>query len=128
MCDRYLAQIAIDRTVAPRQFVYLLTLNTHLPLSPSHIPLDLQRLCEMEHTGPFACQLLSQQGALLADVATYLVNGKGQPFVVIVGDHSPPFNRKAERASFDQQKVPLYLLSPVAGLSTGATAQAISSL
>jgi hypothetical protein len=113
VCDDYMVALATKQADQPKQFVYLLTLNTHLPLVPSPIPQDLLHLCATASVGDSACQLISQLGTLLRAVATSMQGVKQPPFVAVVGDHAPPFNAIVDRSSFNQKNVPLYLLTPL---------------
>lgn len=111
-CDEYLIDKAVKQADQPKQFTYVLTLNTHLPLVSKSIPMDLLKLCRDTSTSESACQLNAQLGAVLSQVSISLAN-VAQPFLVaVVGDHAPPFNVIADRLSFSSNNVPLYLLTP----------------
>jgi hypothetical protein len=65
ICDKDLIIRAVNIAGQPKQFVYLLTLNSHLTLLPTEIPLYLQVLCKQESAGTQACQLIAQLGNVL---------------------------------------------------------------
>ena len=113
VCDNYLIAKATNQVDRSKQFVYLLTLGTHLPLMDSPISSDLQKLCTQAEIDTSACQLVSQLGSVLSSLANSLEGVQTPPFVAVVGDHAPPFQAKADRMSFDQRNVPLYLLEPM---------------
>lgn len=113
ICDDTVLATAMRLADRPAQFVYALTLDTHLPLPPDHpLPQDLAALCERTGTPDVACQMVAQLGAVLDDAAVRLAGMARPPLVVIVGDHSPPFAVSATRAAFDATVVPLYTLTP----------------
>jgi hypothetical protein len=96
------------------QFVYWLTLNSHLPVHPDARG---RRLGCDDTGGPFGDQaicrlaeLWTQVFARIADVVT--APGLPPTEILIVGDHAPPFWGHAERAHFAPGEVPWILLQP----------------
>lgn len=113
VCDEALSTLAIqDLRTNTSTFVYLLTLNTHLPLTTGPIPNDLAALCENRKVPTGSCQLLAQHGRLLRSIADQIVTLKHPVLVAIVGDHAPPFSLRADRAQFSHQHVPRFILTP----------------
>lgn len=114
VCDSAVLQQALTLVDAPRQFVYALTLDTHLPLAdrgPS-APLALLRHCQSEQLPATACELVARFGHLLNEVELGLSALRQPPLVVLVGDHAPPFISVDSRNAFDASKVPLFVLRP----------------
>jgi hypothetical protein len=66
VCDEALLQESSRLLVQPRQFVYTLTLNTHLPLDTVIVPLDWQVACERTNATVAVCELLVAQSKLLS--------------------------------------------------------------
>ena len=112
ICDHGLIAAALRRAARPSQFVYALTINTHLPL-PSHpVSRELKELCRHHAVPDPACELLQAQGDLLADLAGQMAQSpEVVRQVVVVGDHSPPFSDASNRAVFSPSQVPIWVLS-----------------
>jgi hypothetical protein len=98
----------------PRSFVYALTLNTHLPLAPIPISPDLEPLCQAAQTGDEVCMLLEQLAVLLRSIPRTLLEQASRPYVVLVGDHPPPFASLHARSQFASGLVPIFVLTPKA--------------
>jgi hypothetical protein len=113
VCDDAVLDAAVRLVDQPSRFVYALTLDTHLPMSPGHeVPADLAALCVKTRTNDVACQMVAQLGTVLDVTAAKVSSLVRPPLVVIVGDHSPPFAVSESRQAFDQTQVPLYVLTP----------------
>jgi hypothetical protein len=113
VCDMELLQLSARRVKAQRQFVYTLTLNTHLPIDPVEVPVAWQALCDREHVLRDVCELTAAQSRVLATVADLARNlPSPRPLVVVIGDHAPPFLDRRARAAFDQSTVPALILRP----------------
>ena len=113
VCDDALtAQAVSDLRGASHRFTYLLTLNTHLPLTPGPIPADLAALCESAKVPSGSCQLLAQHGRFLRSLADQVATLDRPPLVAVVGDHAPPFFAREDRAQFDARHVPRFVLTP----------------
>jgi hypothetical protein len=110
-CDVAVMDRAIRFLEKPRSFAYVLTLNTHLPISPVPIPEDLRQICGERAAGA-DCELVAAHGALLDALSQRLQRVPAGTLVLIVGDHAPPFSLLSERQSFDPNHVPALLLSP----------------
>lgn len=106
ICDHDLIAAALQRVAERKQFVYALTINTHLPLPEREVGAGLSTLCQRNSLPDASCQFLQEQGKLLADLASQLVSASCQiNQVVVVGDHSPPFSNFRDRRVFDAKKV-----------------------
>jgi hypothetical protein len=97
----------------PKQFVYLLTLDTHLPLKKIIVPNSFLNLCRMESVDISSCQMVYSLGEVLKSISIELQEAKTPFFIEIVGDHSPPFLNEQSRLSFNQKMVPIYILKPL---------------
>jgi hypothetical protein len=115
VCDTFLVDEALRLADSPSSYVYLLTLNTHLPLTYGELPRAIQDICEKEAIAEGACQMIGQQGMLLRHISTRLAASAATPFVRIVGDHAPPFASLENRKQFDQTLVPEFILVPRSG-------------
>jgi len=112
VCDTNMVDEAMRALRTPRRFVYLLTLNTHMPLLPVDLPVDLTTLCASEHLGDSVCQLTGQLGIVLARLRAGLGLLPDPPLVVIVGDHAPPFVVREDRDQYLPRAVPRFMLVP----------------
>lgn len=113
-CDEVMLKQATCLADAPARFVYVLTLDTHLPLPPrpAALPPALSAICAAEGTDANACQMVGKLGRLLGGLEINLTAMKSKPWVAIVGDHSPPFLSRSARSAFSPSQVPLYILEP----------------
>ena len=115
VCDSAGIEQAGRQAQAPRRFVYALTLDTHLPLElrvAVPVPADLRAACVASSTPEQACQLVGKLGDLMARLESALAASEATPFVVIVGDHMPPFGESANREAFAEHRVPMFVLTP----------------
>lgn len=114
ICDHEVLRTAIAAVQQPKSLAYVVTLDTHLPLSNRSETLapELAALCAQADVGDASCALADQLGAFLRGMATQLEGSASTPFVAVVGDHAPPFIRAADRQSFLAQETPYILLEP----------------
>jgi phosphoglycerol transferase MdoB-like AlkP superfamily enzyme len=112
ICDGYMLEQALQMLREPNRFVYLLTLNTHLPLTIVNLPSELKALCREQQVSESVCQLTGQLGAFLAQTRAGLEKLQQAPLVVVVGDHSPPFLVQDDRRQFMATRVPRFILVP----------------
>ncbi|WP_157597994.1 MULTISPECIES: hypothetical protein [unclassified Rhizobacter] len=111
-CDADLVRQAGIELQQPRRLVYLLTLNSHLPLALGPIPPDNQSRCDNARAGRDVCQLLTTHRALLSELRNMLQRLDNAPAVVVVGDHAPPFVDTEGRNQYAADRVPMLLLLP----------------
>jgi hypothetical protein len=113
VCDDALVTFAVnDLRGTTHQFVYLLTLNTHLPLTPGRVPSDLATVCEERKIPQGSCQLVAQHGQFLRSLADRIATLEQPTLVAIVGDHAPPFAVRHDREQFLPHQVPRIILTP----------------
>ncbi|WP_431288679.1 hypothetical protein [Roseateles chitinivorans] len=115
VCDSPLIDHAVAAADIPGQFVYALTLDTHLPLPAddlSNRPADLGAICARDAIPDAACDLIWRTGRVLKVVADRIAEMKTPAQVAVMGDHSPPFRNREAREAFDPAQVPLFLLAP----------------
>jgi hypothetical protein len=112
LCDEQLIKNAVDQAIIAKQFVYLLTLNTHVPLTSQRLPSDLTSLCEQWEQNHQACEMVSALGAVLQNLRVALKPAMPRPLVIIVGDHSPQFAKEVERNTFNNHEVLAFVLNP----------------
>lgn len=112
VCDHDVVASALELAAKGGQFVYALTINTHLPLPDAPISASAQAVCARHGIQESICQVLDEQAKLLRDLGNQVAAIRtGVRMVVVVGDHSPPFNSGADRAAFDTKHVPIWVLS-----------------
>jgi hypothetical protein len=129
-CDTAVPAIVLARLkrATKPQFVYWMTLNTHLPvLADSSLKSDWCDRFEVDwSTGNAqACRLFVLHHEL-ADAIDALAMDPHLPPTdfVVVGDHMPPFLDRGARGMFDNARVPwLYLRSRDPGAKTSPSAK-----
>jgi hypothetical protein len=101
------------RTSGPR-FIYWLTLNTHIPVSPGEARIDFG--CAGDEHGfgvPRVCRMAELWHDLFASVAKLALDPAIAPAeILIVGDHAPPLWSKRGRGQFVPGEVAWYRLTP----------------
>lgn len=115
VCDSEVLVQAVKQAQVPGRFVYALTLDTHLPLDPRRagaLPSALRSACAASATPEQACHLVSKLGQLLARLESTLAVSEATPFLVIVGDHMPPFGEVSNREAFSANRVPMFVMTP----------------
>jgi hypothetical protein len=115
-CDRDIPDLIGEQLVSADkpQFVYWLTLNSHLPIVENRelgTEECAQLGAERDSDFPMICRLF----AIWEDSADALVRLATRPdlpptHILIVGDHMPPFTHQASRLQFDAENVPWVLL------------------
>lgn len=110
ICDTDVIHRAFAELAKERTFVYVLTLNSHLPLSAEPIPSDLAGICAAVRTGEGVCQLTATLGKALAAIGNELNAMDTGTAVVVVGDHPPPFRTFEESVQYDSRSVPAMVL------------------
>src|SRR5450830_1195878 len=96
-----------------KEFIYILTLNSHLPI-PSTVftKEDMSRgECRLHIE---VCALEKSHSVVFTQINFELnrIDPLKLPYVVIVGDHSPPFGNELIRNNYSQSKVPKFVLTP----------------
>ncbi|OWQ87197.1 hypothetical protein CDN98_10135 [Roseateles terrae] len=113
ICDQEVLRTALASVQAPRRMAYVVTLDTHLPLSNRSVQTrELAALCAQADVGEASCALTDQLGTLLRGMADQLEASASTPYVAVVGDHAPPFIRTSDRQAFLAQEIPYFLLEP----------------
>lgn len=115
-CDRDIPRL-IGRDLAAAkqpQFIYWLTLNSHLPVVANHElrTKDCRQLGPvLDSDYPQVCRLFSIWDDTAAALAAMASRPDFPPTdILIVGDHMPPFTHQKSRLMFDSEKVPWVLL------------------
>lgn len=115
ICDADVLAQAVTLAQVSGRFVYALTLDTHLPLDLTRqprLPDDLRAVCAASATPLEACQLVRRLGDLLARLESMLAASRTTPFLIVVGDHAPPFSERSNREAFATDRVPLFIMTP----------------
>lgn len=115
-CDRDIPRL-IGRDLAAAkqpQFVYWLTLNSHLPVV-ANAQLRTENCRQLgpvlDSDYPPVCRLFAIWDDTAAALAAMAVRPDFPPTdILIVGDHMPPFTQQKSRLMFDSAKVPWALL------------------
>lgn len=116
ICDADLPPV-IERAAAETKqpdFIYWLTLNTHIPVRPGEALTDFK--CEQPDNGfgiARVCRMAELWHDVFDAVAKLALNPDiGPAEILVVGDHAPPLWSKRGRAEFEAGKVPWYRLTP----------------
>jgi hypothetical protein len=115
-CDRDVPRVLAARLKAAKQpqFVYWLTLNSHLPVPPGR-NLDVDH-CErisarLAADYPMICRQFAIWDALDAALVREITAPDFPPTdILIVGDHMPPYFDRYDRRQFAPDRVPWLLL------------------
>jgi hypothetical protein len=99
------------------KFIYWLTLNTHIPVSPGEALTKYH--CDQD-AGPFrdrqVCVMAELWHDVFAAVSKLALDPSiGPADILIVGDHAPPLWSRRGRSQFEPGLVPWYRLSPREG-------------
>jgi hypothetical protein len=110
-CDNTLLASGV-KALAPRRFVYLLTLNTHLPIDRPAQGTPIPPTCDSPESNGEVCDHLTATTDVLRKLRQTLETLSVAPLVVVIGDHAPPFSNKLSREAFVNDKVPATVLVP----------------
>ena len=118
ICDRMAWQALVDHLRArqdQRNFIYWLTISTHLPVASPGEGVD-RAICEahpVTRTNANACHLVAWHNAMLSSIVDSLQAGMpGDTTIILVGDHAPPFIDARTRGLFDPRRVPYAVIAP----------------
>ena len=113
ICDRDLATMIFDRirSATSPQFIYWLTLDSHIPVSAE---VTRETGCD-KAPAPFATDRVCTLGRMWAGIIEKLAKGLAEPGlppmdVLIVGDHAPPLFLPSDRRQFRPNVVPWILI------------------
>lgn len=115
VCDSAIAALIEQRLVQqrqagqPPQFLYWMTLNSHLPIDEATAPAGDCPLIA-DHT---VCGQLGLVQMVLTAVKKLALDPEiGRTTIVVVGDHAPPYADVHRRDLFDESNVPFLVLQP----------------
>ena len=113
-CDadiaRLIASLLNDTGEKKPQFIYWVTLDSHLPIARASAN---SSVCEAARLDPNICDWAVTLRNTLTEIAkTAATPGSRHTEFVVVGDHAPPFLFQKERKQFDNRTVPFIHLIP----------------
>jgi len=115
-CDREMPRLLAARLKAAErpQFVYWLTVNSHLPVPPGE-NLDVENCARISPKLAAEYPMICRQFAIWHDIDTALAREIIAPDfpptdILIVGDHMPPYFDRHLRSQFAHDRVPWLLL------------------
>lgn len=114
-CDEAVAGLIDEQLRAhaagqlPPQFLYWVTLNSHLPVNQDAAP---GGPCPVHADRAVCAQLAYVQRVLFAAKQLAMDPQAGRTAMLLVGDHAPPFLSPGQRGRFDQGRVPFVYLEP----------------
>ena len=114
VCDGAVLRRAAELADQPSRLVYVVTLDTHLPL-PAHdmtLSAELAASCTAAHASRDGCQMIVRQAWVLHQLEASLAGMAHPPLVLVSGDHAPPFLDTETRAEFDPSHVLGFVLEP----------------
>jgi hypothetical protein len=115
-CDADLPPLILQAVAGSNKpnFIYWLTLNTHIPAAPGEALTNFG--CEQEHNVfglPQVCRMAELWHDVFKAVAQLALDPTvGPAEILVVGDHGPPLWSKSGRAEFEAGMVPWYRLTP----------------
>jgi hypothetical protein len=119
ICDADLPPV-IERVAGETKspdFIYWLTLNTHIPVVPGEALTKFG--CERQDNGfglRRVCRMAELWHDVFRSVAQLALDPRIAPAeILVVGDHAPPLWSKKGRGEFEAGKVPWYRLTPREG-------------
>lgn len=114
-CDAAMASLLEQRLAdkhkanGPPQFLYWMTLNSHLPVDVDRAPPELCPVAADREV----CAQLAYVSVVLDSVKKLALDPDiGPTTIVIVGDHAPPYASIDRRDLFDDESVPYFVLLP----------------
>jgi len=111
ICDTHMVDAAATR-LGPGRFVYLLTLDTHLPLAAVALTEHESLMCSQRQLSASVCQHAAQMGRLIGKIVAVAATRQPAPLLVLAGDHSPPFFDAKDKSMFSSSLVPLVVAVP----------------
>ncbi len=111
ICDAHMVDAAANH-LGPGRFVYLLTLDTHLPLAAVALTQQETVMCSQRRLSASVCQHAAQMGRLIKKIVAVAATRQPTPLLVLAGDHSPPFFDGKDRSMFSSSQVPLVVAVP----------------
>lgn len=112
---RWIGTNLLAKKGGPPQFIYWVTLNSHIPV-PLHPNLPADQECSRSQalrSSDALCSWFRILHALHGSVADLAVQAVQRPTIfVLVGDHAPPFANPALRVEFSDTVVPYIILTP----------------
>lgn len=111
-CDSALIAMGAKALAPGKRFVYLLTLNTHLPVERPADGTPAPPACANPRADRDVCDHLAATAEVLRQLRSGIDTTRVAPLVVVVGDHAPPFADKLSRQAFLADKVPAVVLVP----------------
>ena len=115
-CDRDVPGLIADRLTGAQnpQFIYWLTLNSHLPVIENAElgTRDCKGLgAETDGDFPMICRMFTLWESAASALAKAVTRPDFPPTdILIVGDHMPPFTHQKSRLKFDAEHVPWILM------------------
>lgn len=112
VCDRHLLALAMKSLQRPKSFVYVLTLDTHLPVAITPLRADISALCEKNALDMVPCMHFQNIRNTIEVTMQQVQSMTIKPLVVVIGDHAPPFQTLEYRDLFHDSVVPAFVLIP----------------
>jgi hypothetical protein len=131
VCDEDVARILetqlLHSRVGQRNFLYWLTLDSHLPVDVTNVPQATFSCDRLPQTQRFSdvCNLVRLYERVLSTIAEWATRPDlPATRFIVVGDHAPPFFSREKRSFFADSEVPFLELVPRPPTSTKRTAAA----
>ena len=111
-CDSELVRVAASMIGSRRDFIYVLTLNTHFPIPRTEVSSRFKSLCKAANLSREVCSHNYRINLVLESILENLKKSGVSPIIVITGDHPPPFSKLDDRNKFVSNEVPGFILKP----------------
>jgi hypothetical protein len=109
---RKIIPVKINQTKNAKNLIYILTLEGHVPIDPSKLSKNFQqKYCDNHPSlskSPELCRYIEIQKNMI-NYAKNLYDSLDDAYLVIVGDHAPPFLKNSDRTETETKTVP-YLI------------------
>lgn len=111
ICDSNVIDLAFRHAASEAGFIYVLSLNTHLPLDrePDGSASDFRQECAARGHPSVVCQLIDMQRRLIRQAVERAAVMPRPVRFVIAGDHPPPFIN-VNRDAFKKNLVPEFVI------------------
>lgn len=107
ICDKIVYNKAMSLFDGKKNFVHVMTLDSHLPL-PRNYHTNCPKPIENDE---ILCDYVESMRKSIGELVMQIRLSQSKPDIIFIyGDHSPPFNLTKDREFFFSDKVPFYVL------------------
>jgi hypothetical protein len=111
ICDNNLISFAFDLAKNESSFLYILTLNSHLPFERQDVDPEFKAVCDKYGYRDLPCQILGMHINIMTHALELSFGLDGPVRLYMVGDHPPPFSNYVDRLNYMKRTVPYYIFN-----------------